>query len=563
MDFKWSYDQQEPSLFIPYMFDTPNSYMAAAVHSADFSYSLDLNTDSVQCYLENESNEEIDIETITPISHFDMEIKQTVEQYRQILTDGLIHSDVQEVEGAVLRMKEADEYPGAVDTQQNSMDVDSLSASRESREWQYVQYTDTYGSTQCFAVNIETHDQKEKLEENHTHHQLLPLQPDCSRSQLYRLLNLSSDAKHSTDIEQTNFESSTEATCLTQSDTGNNTQSDPPSGNISSTDQVIVTADLTVLVKKISEQDCSIVQPEATQTDEKSPCLPNPVQFETKVTHYPITSDHGIEPGKLPESPRLADEIIFDAVGPSPSNPESALNPIPGNSEIGPFCTAIGIFSSVFYMTALPHNQNKLQAEELKNGVIIELHNRWLQNKDTRKNFVRVLCLWFDIQLDWTNPCVVIRLFRKALIPLLAERADLVRCFTAPATRRASHSRWKTQKDSNPHQQISQFDSAVFVIPPDGFEEPLHNPIKTKSKVINSNLADSKPVTGKGRKPTQGQQLLDLQARFDAFRRAQRKHNTAFLRHISLIQRQLEDMKRNTSKRLFQDRRRSMPNPTV
>ncbi|XP_057368042.1 uncharacterized protein LOC130689040 isoform X2 [Daphnia carinata] len=560
MDFKWSYDQQEPSVFIPYMFDTPNSYMATVL-TADFGYSLDLNTDSVQCYLENESNEEIDIETITPISHFDMDAKQTVEQYQEILTNGLIHSNVQDLEGTEIRMKKTDEYARAVDTQQNSMNIDSIPASRESREWQYIQYTDTFGSTQCFAVNNEAHDQKEQVEESQTHHQLLTLQPDCSKSQLYRLLNLSSDTNHSTD-EPLNFETVTELTY--QSDSGKtNAQSYPPSGNVSSTDQLIVMADLTVLVKKITEQDHSIGLPEVTKKDEKSTFFPKPAQSKTKVAHYPITGDLGLETGKLPDSPRPAEEIFFDAVGPSPSNPESALYPIPANSEIGPFCTAIGIFSSVFYMTALPHNRSKLQAEELKNGVIIELHNRWLQNKDTRKNFVRVLCLLFDIGLDWTNPCVVIRLFRKALIPLLAERADLVRCFTATSTRRASHSKWKTQKDSNPHQQISQFDSAVFVIPPDRFEDTFPNPIKAKSKVINSNLADSKPVTGKGRKPTQGQQLLDLQARFDAFRREQRKHNTAFLRHISLIQRQLEDMKRNTSKRLFQNRRRSMLNPTV
>lgn len=561
MDSKWGYDQQEPSVFIPYMFDTPNSYMAA-VHSTDFCSTLDLNTDSVQCYLENESNEEIDIETITPISHFDMDTKQTVEDYQQVLANDLIRSDVKEVDDAVLRIKETDDYAGAVHPEHELMDVDGHPASRESHEWQYVQYIDTFGSTQCFAVNNDAQEEKEQVQEIQTIHTLLPLQPDCSSSQLYRLLNLPSETSHSRDIEPLKQEPIPEVTYQTQPNSGeNNTQSESPFGNIRNTEQVLVLADLTMLVNKINEQNFSIVQPAATLENKQSTSIPNVVQFETEVAHQPITENLVSE--QVKDSPQAADELFFDAIGPSPANPEPALHPVAPNSEIGPFCTAIGIFSSVFYMTALPHNRSKLQAEELKNGVIIEMHNRWLKNKDTRKNFARVLCLLFDIRLDWTNPSVVIRLFRKALIPLLAERADLIRVFTAPATRRASHSKWKVKKDDHRHQQIAQFDSAVFVIPADGFEELPFNPMKTRSKVINSNVTDSKPGTIKSRKPTQGQQLLDLQTRFDAFRRVQRKHNTAFLRHISLIQRQLEDMKRNTFKRSFLDRRRFMPNPSV
>ncbi len=563
MDFKWSYDQQEPSFFIPHPYEPHNNSYSAVKHSADahpIVPILDLCADYVRCYLGNESNGEIDIETITPTSEFNMEITCEVESNQNILTDDLIHSGIKQVDEEILRMKEADSKP--VSGQHNAMDVDSLSAAQESQDWHYVQFIDNFGGTQCFAVNDETQEPKEQVEQMNTlHPSLSPQQSNCS-SQLYQLLNkLPSESTLPMSIDSKEFQPVTEFMPQVDSNSGkSDTQSNCRSGNISIPDGAIVTLPVEKMIKEI----CYLNGVEAIQgTKEEKEEFLITIHSETienalcKFRSIPVPT-HSIS---IPST----EEFSCDVVGCSPSIPESAMQPVTNYTEIGPFCTAAGIFSNVFNMTDLPTNRKKLRAEELKNGVVIELHSHLCQVKETRRNFARALSLFFDVKLDWKNQRVVNRLFCKAVNPLLAKRADLARCYVAPSSRRASHSRWMVKQENSPHEKMSQFDAAVFVIPPDGFEDPnpLLQVIKTSDRIVKKDLGEAKLLASKVRKPTQGQQLLQLQTRFDAFRRAQRKHNAAFLRHIHLIQRQLQDVKWNTSKRILQNRRRSMPNPSV
>ena len=567
MDFKWRYDQQEPSFFIPHPYEPPNNTCLAVIQSADIGthpvgLDLDLSADYVRCYLGNESHGDIDIETITPTSEFNMEITSGVESNQHILTDDSIHSGIKQVEEEILRMKEADSKP--IPCQHTSMDVDRLSSAQESQDWQYVQFIDNFGGTQYFAVNNEAQEQKEQVEQiNKQHQPLLLQQPNCS-SQLYRLLNnLPSESTLPMVIDPKEFQPATGFIHQIGPDYGkSDTQSNCRSRNISIPDGAIVTFP----VEKMIEEICSLDAVKTMQKTKKE-------KEEFLITaHSKSIKDAHLFPGKFGTIPvptssptQSTEEFSCDVTGFSPSIPESAVQPVASCAEIGPFCTAAGIFSNVFNMTELPQNQMKLRAEHLKNGVVIELQSFFSQTKETRKNFARALSLFFDVKLDWENPRVVNRFFYKAVNPLLAKRADLVRCFVPTASRRASHSRWMVKKENNPHQQISQFDEAVFVIPTDGFEDPnpLPKGIKTSGKMVRKELGESKLASIKVRKPTQGQQLLQLQTRFDAFRRAQRKHNAAFLRHIFLIQRQLEDVKRNSSKHILRHRRRSMPNPSV
>jgi hypothetical protein len=556
MDFKWSYDQEEPSFFIPHPHEPPSNSYSAVKHSADahpIGPIMDLCADYVRCYLGNESNGEIDIETITPTSEFNMEIISGVESNQNILTYDLIHSGMKQVDEEILRMKEADSQP--VSGQHTPMDVASLSAAQGSQDWHYVQLIDNFGGTQCFAVNEEAQELKQQVEQMIKQHpSLSPEQPDCS-SKLYRLLNYL--PSESTSIDPQEFQPVTEFMPQVDSNSGkSDTQSNCRSGNISIPDSAIVT----LPVEKMIEEICSLDAVEAIQeTKEEKDEFVITIHSESiknavcKFRSIPVpTPSITIQP---------TEEFSCDVAGFSPSIPESAMQPVTNYTEIGPFCTAAGIFSNVFDLTDLPTSQEKLKAEKLKNGVVIELHSHFSQVKETRRNFARALSLFFDVKLDWTNQRVVSRLFSKAMNPLLAKRADLARCHVAPTSRRASHSRKMVKQENGPHEQISQFDAAVFVIPPDGFEDPNPNlqVIKTSDKKVKKDLDEGKLPASKVCKPTQGQQLLQLQTRFDAFRRAQRKHNAAFLRHIHLIQRQLQDVKWKTSKHILQNRRRSMP----
>jgi hypothetical protein len=551
MDFKWSYDQQEPSFFTPHMYDPLNSSYLALVHTTDIAGAhpvdptLDLSADYVRYYLGNESNGEIDIGTITPPNQMDMEAVQN------ILTDDPIRSGIKQVDEAILLMKEAEIKPAP--SQVEPMDVDGLSAAPESQDWQYVQFIDNLGSNKCFAVNNETKESKQKVEQMNKQHQLFPPQKENNSSKtLFELLTLPPEITLPLNIDPKEFQPETK----TQVDPNagkNYVQSSCQPGKVIISDAALVK----IAVEKMIEEICSPDAVEMVQDTKKvKEEFPNPARsFSVQSELVPIP----------PRPTQSTEEFSCDVVSLSPSNPESALQPVTSDAEIGPFCTAAGIFANVFNLIDLPENRKKLSAEELKNGIVFEMHSRFLQiYKRPRKIFAKLLSLLFDIQLDWENPGVVSRLFGKAINPMLAERADLIRCFSVTVTRRAS-SRGRATKENDPQQQINQFDAAVFVLPLEGFEEsnPFPKRIKSKSKVFKNAIGEDKSATTKYRKLTQGQQLLELQTRFDAFRRSQRKHNAAFLRHIFLIQRELECAKRSTSKRLLQSRRRSMPNPSV
>ena len=551
MDFKWSYDQQEPSFFTPHMYDPLNSSYLALVHTTDIAGAhpvdptLDLSADYVRYYLGNESNGEIDIGTIAPPNQTDMEAVQN------ILTDDPIRSGIKQVDEAILLMKEAEIKPAP--SQVEPMDVDGLSAAPESQDWQYVQFIDNLGSNKCFAVNNETKESKQKVEQMNKQHQLFPPQKENNSSKtLFELLTLPPEITLPLNIDPKEFQPETK----TQVDPNagkNYVQSSCQPGKVIISDAALVK----IAVEKMIEEICSLDAVEMGQDTKKvKEEFPNPARsFSVQSELVPIP----------PRPTQSTEEFSCDVVSLSPSNPESALQPVTSDAEIGPFCTASGIFANVFNLIDFPENRKKLSAEELKNGIVFEMHSRFLQiYKRPRKIFAKLLSLLFDIQLDWENPGVVSRLFGKAINPMLAERADLIRCFSVTVTRRAS-SRGRATKENDPQQQINQFDAAVFVLPLDGFEEsnPFPKRIKSKSKVFKNAIGEDKSATTKYRKLTQGQQLLELQTRFDAFRRSQRKHNAAFLRHIFLIQRELECAKRSTSKRLLRSRRRSMPNPSV
>nr|CAH0102143.1 unnamed protein product [Daphnia galeata] len=537
MDFKWSYDQQEPSFFTPHMYDPLNSSYLALVHTTDIAGAhpvdptLDLSADYVRYYLGNESNGEIDIGTITPPNQMDMEAVQN------ILTDDPIRSGIKQVDEAILLMKEAEIKPAP--SQVEPMDVD--------------------GSNKCFAVNNETKESKQKVEQMNKQHQLFPPQKENNSSKtLFELLTLPPEITLPLNIDPKEFQPETK----TQVDPNagkNYVQSSCQPGKVIISDAALVK----IAVEKMIEEICSPDAVEMVQDTKKvKEEFPNPARSKRKARSFSVQSELVPIP---PRPTQSTEEFSCDVVSLSPSNPESALQPVTSDAEIGPFCTAAGIFANVFNLIDLPENRKKLSAEELKNGIVFEMHSRFLQiYKRPRKIFAKLLSLLFDIQLDWENPGVVSRLFGKAINPMLAERADLIRCFSVTVTRRAS-SRGRATKENDPQQQINQFDAAVFVLPLDGFEElnPFPKRIKSKSKVFKNAIGEDKSATTKYRKLTQGQQLLELQTRFDAFRRSQRKHNAAFLRHIFLIQRELECAKRSTSKRLLQSRRRSMPNPSV
>ena len=558
MDFKWSYDQQEPSFFTPHMHDPLNSSYLAFVHSSTdiagahpVDPTLDLSADYVRYYLGNESNGEIDIGTITLPNQIDMEAVQN------ILTDDPIRSGIKQVDEAILLMKEAEIKPAS--SQVEPMEVDGLSAAQGSQDWQYVQFIDNLGSNKCFAVNNETKEPKQKVEKMNKQHQLLPPQKENNSSKtLLELLTLPPQISLPLNIDPKEFQPETK----TQVDSNagkNDVQSSCQPGKVIIPDAALVK----IAVEKMIEEICSLDAVEIGQDTKKvKEEFLNPARSKRKARSLSVQSELVPIP---PRPTQSTEEFSCDVVSLSPSNPESALQPVTSDAEIGPFCTAAGIFANVFNLIDIPENRKKLSAEELKNGIVFEMHSRFLQiYKRPRKIFAKLLSLLFDIQLDWENPGVVSRLFGKAINPMLAERADLIRCFSVTVTRRAS-SRGRATKENDPQQQIDQFDAAVFVLPLDGFEEP--NPflkgIKSKSKVFKNAIGEDKSATTKYRKLTQGQQLLELQTRFDAFRRSQRKHNAAFLRHIFLIQRELECAKRSTSKRLLQSRRRSMPNPSV
>ena len=114
-----------------------------------------------------------------------------------------------------------------------------------------------------------------------------------------------------------------------------------------------------------------------------------------------------------------------------------------------------------------------------------------------------------------------------------------------------SSSQAKINAQSKCQELIIHFDSDIFAIT----MEPDESPPRPKPAKVTKKTA--------GKKPTQGQQLLQLQASYDAFRRKQRKLNIACFRHMATMKRRVDAMERLLPRRPFSALRRSSHNITL
>ena len=485
----------------------------------------------------DDNNEEIDIETIP--EHESGKCDITAEQpYQHILTD-IIRSE-KHVE-ALLQLKNElrNECPLPELELKDSLEM----AEPFSQDWQYIQYLDNNGLTYRLAVNNETHDIERR--QNNVHPEVSRPKPSPESNHLYQLLRPPSDEADRRETKSKKYESP-EIFLKNNSDCGKRE-------SFGFTDFLSV--------DELMEENCLPEHLEAAKEQKEllsssSSTLNSTVPHGAMDNFQPITEQLVPAPTAQAHS---AEEIPFDVVGPSPSNPEPALEPTL-NQKIGPFCTAVGIFLPDLCRSSLPPHRQKVPADHLTNGVVCELHATLTEMKCPRRVLLRVLTIFFDIkEFDYSSQRAVDHFWRRTLVPMLTERTKLVKNYamaTCSATRSsASQTRERKRRHSNSHDPdvISEFDSSVFFMPPQ-----VTSPSRYVTRA-SSRAKDRKSTRARERKPTQGEQLHDLQNRFDAFRCRQRKHNGAFMRRISIIQKQLDGVIRILAKRPLARRRHSMP----
>ena len=262
----------------------------------------------------------------------------------------------------------------------------------------------------------------------------------------------------------------------------------------------------------------------------KNEDVPGTVSEASTVSHCSQGQDtiESIEPIRPDSSESRAFEYAVE-VTVSSNAEKSQATACSGKEEIGPFCTRVGIFAPDLDMSVPSKVRRKLSPRELLKGVVFELNTALRGVRNFRRLFMQVLSRFFDVpNLDYTNRTVIDRFFSRAINPLANERLELTK--KSPVTSRLR------RRQTNSQDAVAKFDSEVFVIP-------------------NLNAIE------KNKKPTQAKQLQELQDRFDAYRRAQRKHNGAFLRRISKMEKKLVKIEGKQLKRLSTSRRHSMPNP--
>lgn len=287
-----------------------------------------------------------------------------------------------------------------------------------------------------------------------------------------------------------------------------------------------------------------VIEPSISPKPDVKPVVENSTPPKRKCQDSPESSTEPAAPA--PKAPKL-----LDPDAPSEAQPVPRASPVqkPDTTwHLGPYCTAAGFVSSDFEQTCLPDGREKLPPEALKNGMIVELNAYMRHVKATRRSLVRFLTLYFDLKyLDEANPTMVDRLFRRVIAPLLARRNELAKHNRTSVTRHGSSQ--PRAKSPRSEDELIEFDSAVFAIP-----EFVTDPFSRRGVCVTRSAGQSanerRTPVKRPPKPTQGQQLVELQARFDAFRRVQRKHNLAFLRQLSRLHAKLDALTHRLSKRI-------------
>lgn len=519
MDFRWSYEDESSVCLFRYELPSTCTSTSNPTPPIGNGSSQNVTVDSsVPDYTNcDEDDSEVDIEGIS-ITQFDEEIKP--QPFQHILTD-LLHTERQTME-TYLKLKDAS-FCNEPFLQEMKTKEEAEFSVQHSQDWQYIEYNDSFGSSYQLAVNDEAlgNEQKLKLPNEMADLFAIPVEVN-ENSKLYNLLNNPSETAGQKLMESRGEPLNKSMTAETYV------------GLHETTEEVVH--------KSILEPE---VNSETNYISSSTEC-----DYKTMDDFQSISDESNPNPEHgCAAKPHPVDEMLADAVD---ALVKSNLQPVSDTKKsdvaIGPYCTAAGIFLPDLDLTILPEHRSKIPADQLKNGIVFELHANLSELKAPRKFLVKVLTTLCDLpQLNHTNPRMVDRLHRRVLMPLLAKRAELVKCSSIATSRTSSHSKWRRRKFSDPD-LVSQIDSAIFVIPPEVCEPKA----KAGSRVAVSSKA-------KERKPTLAQQLLELQDRFDTFRRIQRRHNFAFLRRISIVQHKLDRVQRDRSKRWHSERRHSMP----
>lgn len=510
MDYRWSYDDDGATTVCRFQCEQHTNCSGTVFDSVLMGTQVSQNPSidySVNYSDNNEDQIEIDIETIS-LNHFDTDYK--AQPYQNILSD-LVLSGGQVEE--YLKVKNAFNEPVPEEIESKETADYPVVMEAQSDEWHYVQCSQSCGSPYRLAVN---NAQNQLIELS-----VLPCEqpPD---GQLYHLLSNPEETSPFREIKQETHE-----------------------------EQQLVRVELCPVSETCHPHGIpkEVVDEQVEQVDLSEKCkVSSPVQvYNATVDHFQPIREETQSAVHL----NSAEELQCDAVGPSPSNPEPATDPVTPKLAIGPYCTAAGIFTiDVSLDIEMPHNRKKLPADQLKNGLVFELLAYVGDFKSPRRSLVKVLSDFFDLPcLDHSDPRGVERFFRRTITPLRTERAELVKCHALSTSRSASHKRRLKNSHNNPD-LITQFDSTVFALPP----------IVNGTRRCAAKIVRSKEPKSRERKPTQAQQLHELQIRFDAFRHAQRKHNDAFLRYIHNVEKELNRV-RGWPKRLHPNRRH--PTPTT
>lgn len=516
MDYRWSFDEDGTTTLCQRHCEQHGNCSGYVFHSMmGTEISQHPPIDYANYYPDNNENQtEIDIETIS-LGHFETEFK--TQPYQNILSDLVIcggqveeyfkdnNATMNGYNETVLQEIESEE----------TVDCPVLIESQPD-DWQYVQCGENCGSPYRLAVN-------------NSQNQLTELSVlACEQSESSRLYDLLSNPTENAPFKEMKQESPKDQQ-VARMDLCSISEACHPYGIPKEAVQEEHEVQVDIL------QECEVSSPIQAFSETVDPF--QPISEETKS----VIQIHS------------AEEVQCDAVGPSPSNPEPATDPVTSKLAIGPYCTAAGIFTIDLNLDVLPHGRNKLPADQLKNGIVFELHTHMLNLKAPRRLLVSVLSSLFDVPcLDHEDPRVVERFFRRAIQPLRAQRIELVKRYALSTSRSTSHSKWRLRNTYNPD-LITQFDSTVFVVP---------HIINEKRRYVTKVNNNSKEPKSRERKPTQAQQLHELQNRFDAFRHAQRKHNAAFLRRIYSVQKEL-DRVRGWPKHWHPNRRHPTPKATT
>ena len=530
MEFQWFQDLDYP-VSLPRYDQYNNCEAVSSFTDYHACHAIDFNTgdpNSLHYFLEEGENEEIDIETI-PVSQLDIiemrpavaqkESFPNVEPIQQTFTNE-IHS-VKQIE-SILRLGNDQPAPEA-----NWENAESFSGNSSIQNWRLLQYSDSYGGTYQLAVNNEVQNHLQQINTQY----VLSDQHDSRK--LYQYLTTAS-SHESSENEQMEPES-TEIVVDVEIH-HHREETFPP--QCSPIEEMMVddgsSSNLDLLQEKPEEPLAPVMSSQI------------PATFESIDDFQPITNNTQA-PEEVSEQIHSEEEIPNDVVVPLPSNPEPAL-PRVSRLEIGPFCTAAGIFANDLNLNPPTNNRNKLPADQLKNGIVFEIYTHLVGARYNRRILIRVICDFFDIPyFNWEDSRTVAAFFRKAVLPMMARRTELDKRYAV--TRSSSQAKINAQ--SKCQELIIHFDSDIFAIT----MEPDESPPRPKPAKVTKKTA--------GKKPTQGQQLLQLQASYDAFRRKQRKLNIACFRHMATMKRRVDAMERLLPRRPFSALRRSSHNITL